>query len=646
MPYQVSLHKEEKMTHNVKYRTQFAAPAIWSGTVVNNGNFANKNLFVDNSVELVVGNTPLQWGNEKLACECNYIKITWDKWTVIGLITDWQYINDGNMNISYSVDSFMSALVSGEITDMKGVCERVNYIPSSRESNDQSEPFSCSDIMKNNNATSAAVCAAINGFEGTSVKYPGVFQPDHYYVLCVSPAIVDYCNLTAMDLNPTVPSIGLKDYGQKLNFKGSDTTISHGGMFRGTPVCFDDPDELKKFCKDILSGCGFITVLPGNGYSIQQANNRLQYQTQSTIGGGQTTWQYKNEQGYPMESIRFIADDDIYSCYCIPQKFCTTAFNPETEVFEISDGMFSVGSFGEDAMKVKFTNYPYHYMKLRTIAGDTVDIIPQTNLRGRSNPDVTFFHLWLRYCGGDSPCLQGMIGSSNSGAGINYMAGHNNDWFTIRNYPAITLNSDMSVNAQVQKDIGNMRQYQATKASALVGNRVSSPMGTAYHDAVNGRGWQTENLGLGSGISSGVGNLLGKIPGLNNGSLFKDKTNVEAQQAAIKNNANATVEGGGLGIMGNNFAMQLAGVPATVYNCGATMRELKAFSRYIEEFGQSFGDIINPLDNSGTIFEGTIVPIDDRTFYQFSHIRVEGNFPVIWKEKIKELFESGVYLID
>lgn len=67
MPYQVSLHKEPKMTHNIKYRSTFSAPALWSGTVVNNGNFANKNLFVDNSVELLVGNTPLQMGNEKLA---------------------------------------------------------------------------------------------------------------------------------------------------------------------------------------------------------------------------------------------------------------------------------------------------------------------------------------------------------------------------------------------------------------------------------------------------------------------------------------------------------------------------------------------------------------------------------------------------
>lgn len=646
MPYQVSLHKEPKMTHNIKYRTEFSAPALWSGTVVNNGNFSNKNLFVDNSVELIVGNQPNEWGNEKVATECNYIKITWDKWTVIGLITDWQYINDGNMNISYSVDSFMSARVSGAITDMKGVCERVNYIPSNRESNDQSEPFSCSDIMKNNTATSQAVCSAINGFEGTSIKYPGVFQPDHRYVLTVSPAIVDYCSLTPMQINPTVPNISLHNYGTRLSFKGSDTTISNGGMYRGTPVCFDSPDQLKTFLKNILAGCGFWTAIPANGYSIQQATSRNQYKTESTIGGGETSWQYKNSSGDPMESIRFITEEDIYACYCIPNKFCNTDFNPKTEVFEISDGMFSTGSFGEDAMKVKFTNFPYHYMKLRTINGDTVDIIPQTHMRGRSNPDITYFDLFLRFSGGDNPRLMGMIGSSNMGSGIDYMAGHNNDWFTIRNYPSITLNSDMSMNAQVQKDIGNQRQYQATKATSLISNRVSSPMGTAYHDQVNGRGWQTENLGLGSGISSMIGAGLGKIPGLDNGSLFKDKVNVEAQQAAIKNNANASVEGGSLGIMGNDFNMQVAGVPATVYDCGATMRELKTFSRYIEEFGQSFGDIINPLDNSGNIWQGTITPIDDRTFYQFSHIRIDGEFPIIWKEKIKELFESGVYLID
>lgn len=650
MPFTVSLHAEPKMTHNIKYRSAFAAAALWTGTVVNNGNFSNKNLFVDNTVELGTGRLSPDMSNEQLCCNSNYIKITWDAWTVIGLITDWQYINDGNMHISYQVDAFMSALVSGVIDDIKGLCERVNIVPGYPQSNDQAEPFSCSDIMEGNPSMTAQMNASVFAIEAMDIAYPGALNPNCYQVLTVSPAIVDYCSLTPFQVNPTVPDIALHSLpSNRLSFKGADTTLSHGGIFRGTPICFDSDSGMKTFIKQILSGCGFMTVLPGDGYSIQRAVSRHQYQTYNEIGGGQTTWTYKNTSGEQMESIRFIDSDDIYAAYIIPKVFCTSEFNPKTETYQITDGLRTLGNLhwgAEGQDKIKFLNYPYTYYKGTTANGDNFTIIPQTNLRSTTTTP-TYFQLFIKYFGGDSPRLMGLIGLGTSETASPYTSGQANDWFTIRNYPCIPVSPDMSQNAQVQKDIGNVRQLQAVKANAVMNNRLSKSVSSGYYDSVEGRGYDTEHLGAGSAFAYSFGNVVGKIPGLDKGGLFKNKTGAEVDTAANTMLANATIDGASNQTMGDDFVSQLGAPAFTMYDAGSTRTERFTFSRYIEEFGQAFNCIINPLDNSGdTWYSGTITPVGDRTFYLFSHIHIDGNFPIIWKEKIKELFESGVYLID
>lgn len=659
MSYNISLHREDKMTDYIKYRTDWPAPAEWSGIVVNIGNFANKNLYVDNSVELSTGRLNPDWGNYQLATNCNYIKIEWDGKVVIGQITDWQYINDGNVNISYTVDAFMSALLSGFIDEMTGLCERANVRPANRFTNLQSEAFQPSDNQLLNDIASTEFSDQVASFEGIAATPQGISSGNCRYVVTISPILAEYLGVSewgSIDGLPATKELKVLQ-GQQLRFNRPNYSVHAGGMYRGVPVVGSTLQSAYAFINGCLDGCGFISKFPASGYSNQAVDTNHNLVTAQNSGGGQAEVQTRTG-GEPIESTHFITVDDFYNLYAIPQNFAinTKTFIEGTTVelttFKHTSNMHSFGS--EDSLNGKLTAYPYCYAKLITANGDTVDIIPQMHHIGET-PYVDKVKIDLRFIGGDTPRLMGRMRLRNYDYGP-YTFGSPQEWFTIRSYPSVTLSIDGTANQQIMRDNENMRKISATYANSSANFRLSNPMSAGYRDAVNGVSDLNSKVstanpggGLGGNIGYSFGVLFGTPQGgSGNGQLFKNKPLVELQNAIRDINSGNTTSTTGTYIMGNDFTSQF-GLPAGfIYNCGATDAELYAYCRFIEKFGQTLNCTINPLDDSGDIWggNGQIEPVGDRTYYQFSEIDIVGIMPNEWRENIKNLFESGVYLID
>lgn len=655
MSFTVSIHKDANLAAHVKYRNSFPAAALYTTTAVNIGNFSNLNLFVDNTVELGMGRETPPASTYQLATEANYIKIVWGAYTTIGYITDWEYINDSNVKISYAVDAYMSAIVSGVIDEAKGLCDRTNFVTGSFKDNLQSEPFSPSDNMEANATLTAAFNALAQACEQMSPSWDGINSGDTRLILTVSPAIVEYTNTAAWGKPPLSGTVTLRNRATMM-FYQADATTHAGGTFRGTPLKFDNIGEVYTFIRWILSGCGFRTQLSSNGQSGQNATSYNSYITDSNTGGGQSQWQYRNSSGDPMESLRFITIQDIYNLYCIPSIFAQGYNGYPNELQQIR-GFKSIGNLhkwgGEDSAKLKLMAHPYYYCKVVTANGDTTNIIPQTHYNG--DEISHFVNVWVRFIGGDTPRLQGLIGYSGTGQGSPLGESFCGEWFTVRNYPAVTLSINDSFNPQVQKDVGNARKIAATYANAAANARLSNPVKQGYWDAVRG---DTDHAAHGAGyFGTGIGEFLGGgALGATNtsgfqqtgGGLFKDTAGTTADNAARDASAGNFISPEVTSIMGNDFMAQYS-VPAfAVFDCGATDAEMWAFSRYIDEFGQACNSIINPITNAGTVLggAGTITPVDGRTFYQFTNITVKGNMPIAWRDNIKNLFESGVYLVD
>lgn len=658
MSYTISLHQDKNLTSTIKYRNGFNVPSIYTTTVVNNGNFSNKNLFVDNSIELGCGQINPPMSAYQKVTDATHIKIEWDKYTVIGHITDLQYINDNNILISYIVDTFSSALECGMIDDIKGLCERTHLKTNTQFTNQQSEPFSPSNILQLNKTLTENMNMVAEGFDGITPSNAGLYEKTSY-ILTVSPSIVEYLGNVTPFSTPNVSEITLKSRSS-LNFERSDSTIHSGGVYRGTPLKFEQMADVTKFIRDILSGCGFRTTMGANGWKTQQAISHRQYITDANTGAGQARNEERNVESEPMESIFFITLSDIYNLYCIPSNF---AIN-RTTFFEVNyslTGFKTVGNlhrFGaEDTTKNKLLNFPFCSYRVVTANGDTQDIFPHQHYWTFS--DIQDVRVNYRYIGGDSPRLMAMINPSETET--TYGRDGTGEWFTVRNYPAITLSINNAFNPQIQKEVANIRKISASYSKANANGRLSNPFKQGYLDGVQGNNLR-EDITTGRGawgrFAGGLGKGLGvadkflsepffSSPDTPNAGLFKNQNYQDMMNAVSETNAGNFVEAVSSQIMGNDFTSQFS-IPAfTVYNTGATDTELFAYCRYFDEFGQSCNCILNPLTNHGDLFGGnaSVTSYNGKTFYKYSNIVITGIMPISWKISIKELFESGVYLI-
>lgn len=659
MPYIVSLHSENKLSPNIKYRKGFNAPQIFSTTVVNNGEFGNKNLYCDNTVSLGCGKD--QQSAEKIALKANYIKITFDGKIVIGAIRDWEYINDNHIKFYYNVDAFMSALVSGFIKRMYGLCQRVNLDTKDYFTNLQSEPFSPSDYQRCNTQITENFNQAIKIFEGIDPTVNGIYSDKTRLILTVSPAIVDYLNLTPFEK----PSLSFPQELKKVNnfkFTASDATVHASGIFRGTPLKFNHMTEVQQFISRLMGGCGFITKLPKNGYSNQHADECHSYITPDNIGGGNAYFSERNKDGKELESIRFINMTDFYNLYCLPEKFSNSQKEGKFLTATITDfkNTSNLHRFSSESHdKGKLLAYPYNYTKMVTANGDIIKIIPQTFYAQIVAGDTSRLRLYIniRFIGGDSPRLMGRIVPTHNKFTDPYHHDSICEWFTIRSYPSITLSINDSYNPQLQKDIANVRKLSAVYTNSVANSRLSNPFKQSYTDQVNGVDNGNSNRGMFGNIMGAIGqsagawnNILttGTMQGHGKNNFFSDKNAQNMQNETNNINAENFLTAESTSIMGNDFLTQFS-VPAVgIWDCGATDAELFAYCRYLEEFGTSCNCFLNPLTNEGNIFngQGFVKAFNGKTFYQFSNIDVTGVMPNEWRANIKNLFESGVYLID
>lgn len=709
MKYIFALHKDKNLSHNIKYREQvFGAGQgqVWSGEVVSIGNFASKDLFGDNSVEI---SCPYE-----LALTANFVRLKFEDWHTIGPIIHWEYINDQNTRIHYVVDAYSSAVASGRLENLSGLCDRVNSYCLEHWINLLPEPFAPSDIQRANPDLTIQFTDfldSVEGFEGGTTW----LQDDKVnFVLTVSPAIVDFLNVAAFDTPPFF-SPEFKNRST-LNFKGADFTQHYGGIFRGTPLLFTSIDNVRDFIKQILSGCGFVTKTGPEGFTGQEMKTRLavsyidspggatvsvgnsdfnqQYDETMTeswntteTGGyawngttwinnsarntsGTTTTTYKRGQApRGLEYCRPITSADIYNLYCLPKRFCNddphpTYFGTTITGFRNYLNMSDVAAELPD--KAKLAAYPYCYNKIVTANGDIVDIIPQSHYQNSLtslDPNYTV-KVRAQFIGGDAPRVMGMIESAKAGSDVRAKV---ESWFTIRNYPAITsaLNDDWNI--QQQKDFTNLKQIGASAANARIQSRLNNPLIQGFTDGVGtsapGGGTAGNLLNQAGAAISGAFNNVGPAGisriGRPNNYGVKNSTPIDTKGFFVDPSASAAamtanslqgqiISPSGSTIMGNDFLGQFQVLPVSVYDCGASDSELFSFARYLGKFGSAVSGPLNPRTNVGLLFGGRCLPqpFEGRTFYQFLSMEVEETIPRQWKDSIESLFKSGVWLIE
>lgn len=667
MPYTVELYQDDKLADNRKYRSGFPQTAFWTGEVVDIGNFAHLNVYADNSIELGCGNSSFSAiSNAQLATHIKIIdKDISSPVEVLGAIVNWEYINDNNVRISYIVDAFMSAQLSGLITKAEGVCERVNMDTGEAYfANDFSEPFTPSDLTYADPDVTSEFNFGVGDFEGVNVGDSGVSAGGVAFILTVSPTLAEFCGVTTPFGTPSTPTPELKDISD-FRFVGAELYEHSGGTYRGMPLKFSSVAEVKSFVNAILKGCGFRTTNPSNGFSTMESVEKRALAIVGNHQGAQQFYTPKNWNNDEYESIRLISGDDIYNLYAIPEAFASSQANYFTSTIKVGnfpdlDKGFTFGS--ELDFAGKLLKYPYIYYKLVTANGDTVQIIPQVHYEKSAAHTPTFFvTMQLRYIGGDMPRIMGRIVPAFSDAMGNGQDPYQDEscceWFTIRSYPALSLSFNSTYNAQMQRDVSSFKKIAQSYANSVAMTRITNPMRGGYLDSVKHAG--RAGVGLTGSNNSGVygnamyaaGAMLGnaqRFYGIGDGRSLVDDINKQEFQNNYALDSIGNFLSPDVGsVMGNDFITQF-GIPAIAcYWCGATDAELFAYARYLEEFGSACNGRVNPIDDSHDILGGTanIIKFNNETFYKFLNIRIDGYLPIEWKRNIKDLFENGVYLI-
>lgn len=536
---------------------------------------------------------------------------------------------------------------------MNGLCTRTHLEYSDNQSlvNLLAEPFSPSDIMRSSKVTTQALNDAVFSFEGVEVRVSdGIFVNDTSYILTVSSAVIAFLGNVGAFFSPNINVIPEMKLVPNFNFYNSDMQGHCGGMFKGTPLKFNTLFDVKIFIKNLLAGCGFRTILPPDGYK-NDGVVRKQMQTPSGTGGANAHITPETNESKEIESTRFITADDIFNLYVLPTKFCVNILGDMIVAEKAIVTMPTLATFhglrAEDNSKSKFLTYPYCYTKVITANGDSMNIIPQSHhKRNGSWGNDSSLILDLVFIGGDTPKLLGRFCPAFSDTAPN-SNGHLGEWFVIRNYPSLPLFINNSFNPQLQKEFQQAKTVSAMYINSVQSSEISSPFKQGYIEGVEGKNFENSNGSFLGNILGNVGNALGKLANPETQPLsFKNENRQNAQNANRSMNAGNTVSPQTCSVSGNDFGFQL-GIPAfTAYFCGASNAENFSFCRYVEVFGQACNCIINPLTNAGDIWGGlaSVGSFQGYTFYQYSYINIIGDCPIPWKNSIKALFESGVYL--
>lgn len=708
MKYEIALHKDKNLSHNIKYREQvFGAGQgqVWTGEVVSIGNFASKDLFGDNSVEI---SCPYE-----TALTANFVRLKFEDWHTIGPIVHWEYINDQNTRIHYIVDAYSSAVASGRLENLSGLCDRVNSYCLEHWANLLPEPFAPSDISQANSTLTRDFTDFINYVEGFSAGTSHLDDTAVRFILTVSPAIIEFLGNPDPFTEPVSTFAQTFQAKSVLSFNGADATVHHGGIYRGTPLRFGSMKSVKLFIKRILGGCGFVTNTATSGFNgmeldshmlvtfvdspgggVEQLGNQDNLgewtetktdtynlteighianlgPTSNTVRGTISTNFTKGRPSSPLTYCRPITSADIYNLYCIPANFAnnTPYVSYTSRILTGFRNYLNMSIIAPELPdKAKLAAYPYCYNKLVTANGDIVNIIPQSDYQTtltHLDPNYSVY-IKIAFFGGDTPRLMGMIVPARSDT--NNIDGAVEQWFTIRSYPAITIALNDDLNQQRQRDFSNTKQIGAAGANARISSQLSSPIKTAF-DGVGGSAPGQGKVGTWFGAVGGwagrqfddamkyrsanqdawakLGYGSGGSYGQSNSNLFNDPSAAAAAMTANSLSGQIISPAGGT-IMGNDFLGQLQQLPITVYNCGATDSELFSFARYLGKFGSAVSGPLNPRTNVGLLLGGRCLPqpFEGRTYYQFLSMEVEETIPRQWKDAIETLFKSGVWLIE
>lgn len=676
MKVTVNLYNDSFTTPTRKWRLgihnntlpYYPVTPIWTGIIVPNGNFSNLDLLNDNSVELSLKkeNAPI---NYLTALQANIIEVviadedaTTINYHVIGLITGTEYINNNNVRINYKVDGYTSTMTTHAANpglEFWHSCiahlDRTHLENSTYQSmiNLLPEPFQCSDTMRAHPVITRMFNEKIALFEGVEPTNDGLVADGMCIILTVSNAIREWGNYIPFGPNPTVNNPGLRSVPD-FKFYGSDVYMHSGGVYKGIPLKFDGAfalDACAQFIQDILSGCGFRTLLPPEGVTGQDMVNNNQYLQMSNDGGGQTYYSGRNSAEIPLESVRFITEKDIYAVYCIPDFFAEVTGNTihtDGQIIVPLPGLEDwTGLKPEDELpsKDKLLMYPYNYYKLVTANNDQVTIYPQVyGIRDDIWTYIQGLRIDMRYIGGDKPRLMMRLVPAFSEL-LPTDQGTVSEWFTVRNYPAIPISINDTNNAQLLKSTLNSQQLSAMHFTAVTQEHISSPFKSSLRDGYR----NIPNRGV-------IGDIMATLGTLGNALTLGTARNnfINTPQQAMENqmamnNASSVVTAAQTTIEGNDYITQISMPAVSVYACGASNAEAWSMSRYIDMYGTSVGAIVDPIDNyewypiwgglSSICSNGFKV-----TFYQCSHIEINGKMPINWRNDMSTLFEAGCYL--
>lgn len=674
MPFTVELRADNILKSNTKYRSGgVRGSVIWSSEVVNNGNFANKDVWADNSIEISCPFSTAQ--------NANYIILKFENSSIAGEIVSCGYTNDNNTIITYVLDHYTTAQMTqgvrgGFFTGAMGLCARTNLTyPRESLANQLPEPISGSDLKKVHSEFTEQFNQKINSKYDITQTSNSALDNGNCFVLWISAFAAwaiqknggsadSWQILASSPTSNSITNVDLADFTPPASIR--PTTLWHGGYTTGVPLVFSTELLLSVYINDMLSNVGVRTVIPKDGISNDGTVRRYVNVDRQYFTSDNLTTEQANEQ-VEMEMTKIITEQDIFQIMIIPKKIATSPqkervfFNDEV-VLDLDLSNFNPmkdekitilpdGTIINDYSKSKALTFPYYYLKLKTRIGNEIVITPQLKMKQTSYLNEFTVNFWTQFVGGNTPKLMLSINDyTEEGTPTDEINGI--EWNTIYEYPSIAWTSGVSTEQQVAQLSARMHR-SANIQTAIIGQ---STQGTGFlYGLRGGKAHMGQNL-MQKGLSS-LGNAISytgasaNLANANTGGFTpydRYTTDTENSKKQSQDNSNNLISSNPHTIMGEGGTDLLLSSPVTIYQCGFSDGELFSLCRYFDRRGQATNCIINPLTNAGNVFGGnaSITSYGGKTYYEFYDIDVTGTMPTNLKNAIQSMFTSGCYLVN
>lgn len=655
--YRIVLVNDSIVKLNVKRRIGLSGSVIYdSKNIVNNGNNSNFSPFIGNTVDV---STSLS-----NAIKSNFIKIIYDNIVVVGLITDFIYVNNNNTSIVYDIDAFTTSIETkklngGFLTSLYGLCDRVNMTyPYESVVNQLPEPVSGSDKSLLNRVITKKINDGVNSFLGVTQNGGAPFENGYGFIVTLS-LFASGCiranggDVTAFGLdNAILPSPNTVKKVDSFNFDGGVVYSWYGSPLTGLPICFSSPSKLSRFLEGILSNIGCEIELPPSGLGdltniTKWADIKSSYFTSYGSGGSDKT--------EPLKQTKLISTEDIFDVKLIPLKMLKASLKNEikTEFIELGinlsnfnplkDEKITVlpdGAIVNDFSKSKAMTYPYYYFKMLTAEGQ--EILINTEVKNANDYGYKQdFRLKVvyRFVGGENPkMLIGILDKDDTTSPLSPSSGI--EWHIIYTFPSISWST--SINSTENNNRVNMN-YDRTSLiqSAIVDMRKEKPFEFGRRGGNMDRRDQSSKDVRKTMLGNYVGGAIGY--GRSTGSKYPLDTEISTNNISSSHSITSSPTF----VKGDTYGDSLLLPPCTVFRCGYTDSDLYALCRYFDSYGQSAQQMLNPLNNSPELFSGfaNVSTFNNRTFYQFHYIDFVGTAPLPIKLEVENLFKQGVYLI-